>query len=300
MEAMDKNLSSEMFRWQEKLFKHSVRRQMRLRKIKQFLGTLSRQRCLEITSGDGMISARLRDVGGVWTTMTMDSEAQASLRYFIPGEIPVLRDIKIDVADSTYDVVVIIDALERVYDDHAFVKECHRILKSDGCLILTTARKAGLCLISCPLRSMLRLSWRAKGLAHSGYKSDEFFDLLKDGFDVPETSTYSTCCVEMPGLFCEAIANWITGEPYNMPPENAGTEKFYHYTKLNMFATLIYPLMWGLAKIEKSILFFMPGHNIAAKTKRRVWSVRKSPVLIDGRSIAEAAINTKIGTAAPF
>jgi hypothetical protein len=166
--------------------------------------------------------------------------------------------------------------------------------------VITTARKMGFCLGICPVRSMLGLSWRAKGLERPGYTSGELFEVLKDGFDVPETDSYSTCCVEVPSLFCEAIANKLVHEPYNMPGENTGTEEFYHYTKLNVFATLVYPLMWLLAKLEEKLLFFVPGHNMVAKTKRRVWRARRQPVLIDGRSIAEAAINTKIGTAAPF
>ena len=85
-----------------------------------------------------------------------------------------------------------------------------------------------------------------------------------------------------------------------MPGEKTGTEEFYHYTKLNALAIMAYPLMWLLSKLEEKLLFFVPGHNMVAKTKRRVWRARKQPILIDGRSIAEAAINTKIGTAAPF
>lgn len=300
MKAMDANLLEETVRWQEKLFKHSVRRQMRLQKLKDLLGNISGQQCLEISSGDGMISARLREGGGVWTTLAINTQAQAALRYFINGDIGVLQGTQIDAPDQTYDAVVIVDALERVRDDLAFIKECHRVLKTDGRLVITAARKMIFCIGGGPLRSLLGLSWRRKGLERPGYSSQEFFDVLKSGFDVPETDSYSTCCIEVPGLICEALANKVAHGPYNMPPENTGTEEFYHYTKLNVFATLVYPLMWLFAKIETAILGFMPGHNIAAKTKRRVWRVRTQPILIDGRSIAEAAINTKIGTAAPF
>lgn len=298
MKAMDVNLRNEVIRWQEKLFKRSVRRQMRLREIKELIGITTNQNCLEITAGDGMISARLRDGGGRWKTLVLSNDVKTALDWFIPDQVEVMQDT-IKEADGTFDLVVIVDALERVRDDYAFIKECHRVLKSDGRLVVTAARKM-LCLGTCPLRSMLGLSWRAKGLERPGYTSGEFFEVLKDGFDVPETDSYSTCCIELPGLLCEAAANKLLGGLYNMPGENTGTEEFYHYTKLNIFATLVYPLMWVLAKLEEKLFFFAPGHNMVAKTKRRVWRARKQPVLIDGRSIAEAAINTKIGTAAPF
>lgn len=299
MKAMDANLRAETVRWQQKLFKRSVRRQMRLQKIKELIGITTNQSCLEITAGDGMISARLREGGGRWKTLVLSSAAKASLEWFIDDPVEIFQLPAINEADGTFDLVVIVDALERVRDDYAFIKECHRVLKSDGRLVVTAARKM-VCLGTCPLRSMTGLSWRAKGLERPGYTSGEFFEVLKDGFDVPETDSYSTCCVEVPGLICEALANKMAGGPYNMPGEKTGTEEFYHYTKLNAFALLVYPLMWVLSRLEERLLFFVPGHNMIAKTKRRVWRARKQPVLIDGRSIAEAAINTKIGTAAPF
>ena len=97
-----------------------------------------------------------------------------------------------------------------------------------------------------------------------------------------------------------ALANRLARGPYNMPPEKPGSEEFYHYSRLSAFASLVYPLMWFLDKIERLLRGFVPGHNLIAKTKRRVWRARRTPIFIDGRSIAEAALNTKIGTAAPF
>jgi len=300
MKAMDVNLRAEVVRWQEKLFKRSVRRQMRLRKIKELIGITTNQNCLEITAGDGVISVRLREGGGRWKTLVLSSVAKAALDWVVEDPVEMLHDITIREADGTFDLVVLVDALERVRDDYAFIKECHRVLKPSGRLVITAACKRVFCLGGCPLRSMLGISWRAKGLERPGYTSGELFEVLKDGFDVPETDSYSTCLVEVPGLFCEAGANKLARGPYNMPNENAGAEEFYHYTKLNAFASLLYPLLWVLGKLEEKIFFFLPGHNLVAKTKRRVWRVRKQPILIDGRSIAEAAINTKIGTAAPF
>lgn len=300
MKAMDANLRNETIRWQEKLFKRSVRRQMRLKKIKELLGITSNQRCLEITSGDGIISSQFRADGGTWKTLVTDAAAQTALAYFLEDETQVLQGPVIDAPDHTFDAVVIVDALERIRDDYAFIRECHRVLKTDGRLVISAARKSAFCPVGCPLRAAVGLSWKRRGQERPGYSPHEFFDVLKDGFDVPETGTYSTCCVEAPGLLSEALANKVAHGPYNMPPDNADTEQFYQYTRLHTFATLVYPLMWLASRMENVLNYILPGHNIAAKTKRRVWRERRTPVLIDGRSIAEAALNTKIGTAAPF
>lgn len=300
MKAMDHNLSNEVLRWQEKLFRRSVRRQTRLRRVKQLLGSTSNQVCLEITAGDGMLSQQLRLDGGAWTSLVPTPDAKAALEYFVKGKIDVLTDHSIDAPDHAFDVVVIVDVLERMRDDTAFIRECHRVLKPDGRLVITAARKLPLCLGGCPLRAMLGLSWRKIGMVRPGYTPHEFFDVLKDGFDVPETESYSSPLIESPGLICEAAANKLAGGPYNMPPEGADNEQFYQYTKLFAFGTMAYPLMWILSKLEFVFGRILPGTSMVAKTKRRVWRERRTPKLIDGRSIAEAALNTKIGTAAPF
>lgn len=300
MKAMDKNLSAEVVRWQEKLFKRSVRRQMKLRKIKELRGVPSNQSCLEVCAGDGVISEQLRLDGGNWKTLVLDSAAEDSVSYFVKDNLQVLQNEIIDAPDHSFDVVVVVDVLERMGDDRAFIRECHRVLRPDGRLIISVARKTVFCFGTCPIRAMLGLSWKRRGLVRPGYTAHEFFDVLKDGFDVPETESYSTCLVEGPGLLCEAAANKLAGGPYNTPSSDADTEQFYHYTKLYALGTLVYPLMWLLSKVEKLLLLVLPGHNMIAKTKRRVWRERRAPVLMDGRSIAEAALNTKIGTAAPF
>jgi len=299
MKAMEQNISKEVLRWQEKLFQRSVRRQARLCEIKHLLGITSNQDCLEVTAGDGIISQKLRLGGGTWTTLATSHDAQVSLDYFVKPPAQVLEGETINAPDGSFDAVVITDALERIRDDYAFIKECNRVLKPDGRLIITATRKKAFG-GGCPLRVLLGQSWRRRGLERGGYSSRDFFDVLKDGFDVPETVSYSTCCVEAPGLICEAMANKLAGGPYNLPPADADTENFYHYTKIYAFGTLVYPLMWFFSKIGTALQFILPGHNLAAKTKRRVWRERRTPILIDGRSIAEAALNTKIGTAAPF
>ena len=58
------------------------------------------------------------------------------------------------------------------------------------------------------------------------------------------------------------------------------------------------PLFW-LAEILDAVFFFLPDHHMVLRAKRRMmWVPRVTPRLRDGRSIAEAALGSKIGTAA--
>jgi SAM-dependent methyltransferase len=292
MNAMDVNLSNEVVRWQERLFQRSVRRRMRFQQIRKLLGAVSGQRCLEISAGDGVLSRHLHAERGEWTTIALNEQAQTSLNWF-HEEVSVLpEETTIDAPDQSFDAVVLVDVLERIQDDYSFIHECHRVLKTDGRLVISVARRG--------FFGFLDGSWRKRGRVRPGYTGTEFFDVLKDGFDVPETVSYATALVEIPGRICEAIANAMTGGAYTMPPSNADTEAFYHYRKLYALGTLVYPVMWILEQLDQLLLMVFRGRNLAAKTKRRVWRERRTPVLVDGRSIAEAALNTKIGTAAPF
>lgn len=297
MKNSDQNSSNEVVRGQEKLFTLSVRRQMRLRKVKELLGSTLGQSCLEISAGDGFLSGQLRLDGGIWTSLVSSPAAQSALGFFVKDNVRILQNELIDEPDQSFDAVVIMDSLERIQDDHAFIRECHRVLKTDGRLIISVARKPLFCLGSCSLRSLLGLSWKKKGWARPGYTPREFFDVLKDGFDVPETIAYSSCLLELPGLLCEASANGVARGPYTMPTVGANTD---FYKPLIAMGSLIYPLMWVLASLENARLSVMPGNNLVAKTKRRFWRERRIPVLVDGRSITEATLNAKIGTAAPF
>lgn len=292
MNEMDQTHSDEVVRWQEKLFTRSVRRQMRFRKLKELLGSAANQQCLEISAGDGVISSKLREGGGYWKTRVMNNAEQVAVGHFVKEDVSLLEDGKIDLPDFSMDAVVIVDVLERIENDHEFIRECHRVLKPDGRLIASVQRRG--------ILSALNTSWRRQGKVRPGYSSREFFNVLKDGFDVPETISYSTSIIERPGRFYEALANSIARGPYTTPRMNAGSADFARYSFLYACSGLIYPWMVIATALDPLMLFIMPGRNIAAKSKRRVWRERRTPILADGRSIAEAALDTKIGSAAPF
>ncbi|MCF7849706.1 MAG: methyltransferase domain-containing protein [Kiritimatiellales bacterium] len=294
MKVIDENIGNEVRLWQEKLFQRSIRRNRKLARVIELLGNTANQACLEICEGDGVISAKLRELGGNWKTAVSTEKAAVSLQYSIPEKISLISNAALPFEDHTFDAVVIIDALKGIANDQGFIRECHRALKTDGRLIILEKRRRTPS-VSALLQRLLGVSPKARGLKRNGYARSELFNILKDGFDVPETIYFSNGLVESAGAIGEFVQKVMLHDHYWLPREQTGQEEFYRYEKLYFVAGFTYPLMWLFSKLE-----FLPGHQLAVKTKRRSWRPRQQPVLIDGRSIAEAAINTKIGTAAPF
>lgn len=294
MREKDDNLDTEIRAWQEKLFSRSIRRGRELARVEQLVGGTINLQCVEVSAGDGVISSRLRRLGGSWKTVTPTSEAARSIKYCVNESVTVVKDGKLPYEDASLDRLVIIDALKYFENDYEFLHECHRVLKNDGWVIIHETRRAPSGLVAA-LKGVFGSSAIKRGAQRNGYKATELFDKLKDGFDVPETIVYSNGLFESAATIGEAVQKSLTHQPYWLVRDNAGMEDLRGYSRLNTLATFTFPIYWLLSQLE-----FLPGHKMMVKSRRRPWRPRLQPKLIDGRSIAEAAINTKIGTAAPF
>lgn len=288
------NLDEEVRIWQDRLFARSIRRQCKLDRIAALTGKTSNLQCLEISSGDGIISNHLRSLGGSWKTAVTTKTAADSLTYSLKENVTLIDNCKLPVEDGSFDRVIIIDALKGIHADYDFVRECHRVLKNDGWVIISETRRVTFSLVAL-LQRMLNVSPLAKGQRRNGYKVNELFNILKDGFDVPETITYSNGLLESAATIGEFVQTRLLQDYYWLVKKNTEKDLLYRYRRLHSLAGIFYPLLWLFSKME-----FLPGHQMLVKSRRRHWRPRLQPKLIDGRSIAEAAINTKIGTAAPF
>jgi len=98
---------------------------------------------LEVGFGNGATLARLKELG--WNVSGVE---------FDPVAVELARNLGIDARlgsledgaypDESFDAVVSSHLLEHLPDPHAHLKECHRILRSGGRLVLTTPNAASL------------------------------------------------------------------------------------------------------------------------------------------------------------
>lgn len=94
------------------------------------------KRILDLPCGVGAFSASLMADGA--EIVSVDIERNEAL--LVPAERFVLHDANLmfPFADSEFDGIVSIEGIEHIENPFHFLRECRRVLKDDGCLIVTT------------------------------------------------------------------------------------------------------------------------------------------------------------------
>lgn len=103
-----------------------------------YLPAKDRGRLLEIGFGTGEALSELRHMG--WEVQGVDFDAQAveiaRLRYGLDVRLGSLENQRY--SSNHFDVVTMSHVIEHMHDPVALLKECHRILKPDGVIIVIT------------------------------------------------------------------------------------------------------------------------------------------------------------------
>lgn len=285
-------VTPDVVQWRMKIFLRSPARRRVLVRLVRLLDRVSGQEVLE-ASGDDAISVAMHNAGGgggaSWSSL-VTSEVQAELLAEAGiSQIHVADLPTLPFEDGAFDAVVMSDMLEYVDTPADLMAEVHRILRPKTRLILHVRRKR---------RSLVGFFRRISGLTdptrpmkHPGFTPTELFDALKDGFDVQETVSHGRFFTEFTGVLAELFAGVMpaTTEPAAL--------KVSRLRRASTVYAIFAPLFW-LAGVLDAIFFFLPDHHIVLRARRRMlWVPRVTPRLRDGRSIAEAALGSKIGTA---
>ncbi len=285
-------------KWHQKLFDKSVIRRARLKRLEGLLDLSSEHVCLAV-GGDPVMQERLRARGGKWHSIVWEDEAGIMLQDILLEQVATLAGTKLPYEDGQFDRIVILGGLERLDEDHAFVADCHRALKNTGILVICAshAKRWG---IVPSLKRLLEMTTTQKEWVRPGYTESQLFEILKDGFDVEVVQTFSRFLVELVDTLLQFLGGYVFGEGGNgNKPQDETDISEQTYQKAYRYFSIVYPIAWIASKLDV-LLFFARGYTLVAKARRRIWKPRTVPVLADGRSLAEATLRTKSGTAAPF
>jgi SAM-dependent methyltransferase len=234
-----------------------------VRRVLETVGTEGRA-CLDIGFRHPHAPARLRRDGGYWSSVAPDRHSAARLAAALREEVPPLgQHGQLPFEDKQFDTVVI--ALGTLSGepaaDEALVRECHRVLKAPGYLVLTVefAKPLG-------LAHLLSRGRRPHGVG-GRYTEAALFDLFRHGFDWLGSRRFCRFWVRMVWLWADR-RHPGHGEPAAFP-------------------------CW-LARRLDDALFMTRGYLLTAYARRKGWRPRQTPVLADGRTIQEAVLH-KLG-----
>ena len=256
-----------------RIFQSSLPDKLKLFEIHRQLGPTGGRRCVDVCLGQPMMSRQLRLAGGDWQTVVSCEEMLAPAREIVGEPVAALEGGRLPCEDGSADLLVLGEGLERREDDVAFVQECHRVLKSDGRLILCARHSKRTTLVR-PLRRLLGVTPQRLGWAREGYSEKVLFDVLKNGFDVMQIRSYGRFLLETVDTLVRARVSSSV-----LP----GRREVRCYRTAGLFYRLAFQLdvLFGMTK----------GHHWIVVGKKRMWRTRQAPVLRDGRTITEAVLS---------
>jgi len=292
-EEPQSRIQAEIVQLRMKIFLRTPLRRRILTQMMRLLDSVAGQQVLEM-SGDDSLSLAMQNAGGggggVWSSLAA-TESQAELLAEAGVErihLAALPELPFEA--GAFDVVLASETLEYVKSPEDLMAEFHRIMGSKTRLILHVRRKRRSLIHT--FRKLSGLTDPTRPMAHPGFTPTELFDVLKDGFDVQETTGVGRFFSEFTNLLAELFAGLI---PASCEPAALNERRL---RRASVVYAAFAPLFW-LSSFLDAICFFLPYHHMVLRAKRRMmWVPRVTPRLRDGRSIAEAALGSKIGTAA--
>jgi SAM-dependent methyltransferase len=258
-----------------RLFRYTLPLQVKVQEVARVLGDPEGMACLNIGDEGCAMSYQLRRLGGSWESVVADEQQAVTVRELVDEGVHVWDNKALPFENKQFDMLVIIDFMERVEDDTGFIEECHRVLKPDGRLVLLASNAKPWSPVYW-LRRLLGVDFEQRGLRRLGYTESDLFNRLKHGFDLNNMRTFSRFWVQL----ADAIV-------LGLGPRPVGTDEALRATRRYMVANVFYRLAYQL----DMFLVFVRGFSLVVTAKRRAWLPRKTPVLADGRSISEAVLS---------
>lgn len=190
-------MSREARAWARALLARSVTKREKLHRIEAALGPTRGSRCLDIGSGDGVVSLLLRERGGTWHSADLAGGRIAGMREVLENRVhPLTAGDRLPFPDASFDVAVVIDLLEHLEDDRALVEELARILGPGGRLVVNVPYRCPAAWIN-RLRHAVGLTDARHGHVRPGYTEEDVVRLLGPEFSVMTTDRYSHAPLEL-------------------------------------------------------------------------------------------------------
>jgi ubiquinone/menaquinone biosynthesis C-methylase UbiE len=250
--------------WALLLFRRSVLKQRKLAEIAALLGPTQGLRCLDLGSDNGVVSLLLRRAGGSWASADLTTEAVASIRELVGSEVHLVDGRTLPFPDAAFDRVVVVDMLEHVPDDAAFVAELSRVTRPGGRLVVNTPHRKSTLLRR--FRHAIGQTDEKHGHLRPGYSASDIEQLAGGAFRLEAHLTYSRFFSEL----LDTVINWGVerlgkkGSAKGMVVTGGDVER---HRKLFRAYSTIYPIVRAVSRLDA--LVPASGYMLIASLRRR-------------------------------
>ena len=250
--------------WAVALFRRSVLKQRKLAEVSAMLGPTAGLRCLDLGSDNGVVSLLLRERGGTWASGDLTEEAVASIRSLVREDVHLVSGDRLPFPTAAFDRVAVVDMLEHVPDDDAFVAELARVTRPGGRLVVNTPHLKRSALRR--LRHALGQTDQKHGHVRPGYTLERLRGLLGPAFGIERHRTYSR-------FFSEAVD---TGLNWGMERLGKGSsakgivvtgDDLARHARTFRAYGAAYPFVWALTRLDA--LVPASGYMLVASARRR-------------------------------
>ncbi len=252
--------------WQLQIFDKSLKKKEKLEILEKNLRIEPVHVILDLGCAQGILSYYLRQKGGRWISADLDFENLKTSQELLQTNLIQLEPGILPFRTGSFDIVVSLDYLEHLEDDDLCLSEIHRVLKTNGQLVLATPHTGRIFLLH-KLRPLLGLKLEFYGHKREGYRSKELKEKLeKHQFFVEKQQTFSQFFSE----FMELLINFLyikfaskkfTGSLRDGHIRPTTSEEFESKRKTFKVYGFIYPIVWLISKLDK-LLFFQRGYGL--------------------------------------
>jgi SAM-dependent methyltransferase len=212
------------------------------------------------------VSRTLRELGGYWMTVEMNEGRRASVAPLLEPDtvLSAGRKGELPFEDKQFDVVVVSSSVLPPNPKEAaeVLRECHRVIKAGGHIIITVMRKK-----TGSLGATLDNQVTGERPVLTGYNESSVFQLMRDGFDV---LGFRDSC----RFFVQRIATWEGHQREAGALPGSGTRILYSIAHL----------------LDTLFLFFTKGYQLTAFGHRKGWREKRSTVLTEATPVSDAIL----------